>query len=262
MIPYFQSPRIEIGPFAIELFGVFTAIGIYTCARVGVARAVKRGLAPKILADYAFWGVVSGVVFGHLVHLFAYHPEELAKPYQIFKLWDGLSSFGGLLGGVIAAVILFRVRKLSIMEYGDVAAPAIALGWSITRIGCFTVHDHLGVRSDSFLAVAFPGGPRLDLGLLDAFLLGAIAAVLFELSRRELLKKKLLPLMAVLYSVGRFNLDFLRASDVPYHNTRYYGLTPAQYFCFVLLGWGLYALAMPAAPSTAPAQPAPAEPRK
>ncbi len=263
MIPYFMSPRLPLGPFNIELFGVFSALGIYLTTRIGIARANERGLQTKILADYAFWGVVTGVVVGHLVHLFAYHPEELAKPYQIFKLWDGLSSMGGVLGGVIAAVVLFRVKKLSVMEYGDVAAPPIALGWAIARVGCFTVHDHLGVRTTFPLAVAFPDGPRHDLGLYDALLLGAIAAVLFWLSKRGMFRHRLLAVLAVLYAPGRFLFDFLRASDVPYHDARYLGLTPAQYACFILIGWGLFMIARPVkatATAAAAAEPPPAEP--
>ncbi|HEY3447087.1 MAG TPA: prolipoprotein diacylglyceryl transferase family protein [Myxococcales bacterium] len=257
MIPYFMSPRLALGPVNIELFGVFSALGIYLTTTIGIKRAVARGLQTKILADYAFWGVLCGVVFGHFVHLFAYHPEELAKPYQIFKLWDGLSSFGGLLGGVIAAVILFRVKKLDLMEYGDVAAPPIAMGWAIARVGCFTVHDHVGVLTSFPLAVAFPNGARHDLGLYDAFLLAAIAAILFAASRRGMFKHRLLALMAVLYAPGRFLFDFLRAEDVPYHDARYYGLTPGQYFCFVLAAWGLYMLARPVKPATAELSPRP-----
>ncbi|MGC4115308.1 MAG: prolipoprotein diacylglyceryl transferase [Myxococcales bacterium] len=259
MIPFFISPKLPLGPVTIELFGVFSALGIYLTTRIGLGRAVKRGLQTRILADYAFWGVVSGVVFGHLVHLFAYHPEELAKPYQIFKLWDGLSSFGGLLGGVIAAIVLFRLNKLDLMEYGDVAAPPIALGWAIARVGCFTVHDHIGVRTSFPLAVAFPDGPRHDLGLYDAFLLFAIAAVLFWLSKRGMFKHRLLAVMAVLYAPGRFLFDFLRAEDVPYHDARYFGLTPAQYFCFILAGWGLYMLARPVKPQPDPTPQPPPE---
>jgi len=82
----------------------------------------------------------------------------------------------------------------------------------------------------------------------------AIAAVLFALSRRGLFHRKLMAVMAVLYAPGRFLFDFLRASDVPYRDARYFGLTPGQYFCFILAAWGLYVLARPGAtPSPAPA---------
>jgi phosphatidylglycerol:prolipoprotein diacylglycerol transferase len=86
--------------------------------------------------------------------------------------------------------------------------------------------------------VSFPGGARHDLGLYDALLLGAITAALFALSRRKKLAGRLLPLLALLYSVGRFFLDFLRATDVAYSDARYFGLTPAQYVCMALFAYG------------------------
>jgi phosphatidylglycerol:prolipoprotein diacylglycerol transferase len=88
----------------------------------------------------------------------------------------------------------------------------------------------------------FPGGPRHDLGLYDALLLGAIAAILFWLSRRDRLTGRLLPLLALLYSIGRFFLDFLRATDVPYADARYAGLTPAQFVCIGLFVYGVAGL--------------------
>jgi phosphatidylglycerol:prolipoprotein diacylglycerol transferase len=45
-------------------------------------------------------------------------------------------------------------------------------------------------------------------------------------------------LLAVIYSVIRFNLDFLRASDLGFVDKRYWGLTPAQYIVVGLIGVG------------------------
>jgi phosphatidylglycerol:prolipoprotein diacylglycerol transferase len=242
LIPYIPPPSWRIGPLTIEIFGVFAALGIYFGARLAAGRAQRQGLDPRPLADFALWGVVLGVVFGHLVHLFLYHPEELADPWRIFKVWDGLSSFGGLLGGVIAAVVFFRRRGLRFMAYGDALALGVAPGWGVARLGCFAVHDHPGVRTDFFLAVDFPGGARHDLGLYDALWLFAIAAVLWTLAHRGLLRGRLLALLAVMYGVGRFFFDFLRATDVAYADARYFGLTPAQYFSVAIVAWGVWQL--------------------
>jgi phosphatidylglycerol:prolipoprotein diacylglycerol transferase len=48
--------------------------------------------------------------------------------------------------------------------------------------------------------------------------------------------------LALLYGVGRFGLDFLRARDLPYVDARYLGLTPAQYACIALVLFGLWRL--------------------
>src|SRR5712664_3277658 len=119
------------------------------------------------------------------------------------------------------------------------AAAFQALGWAL-------VHGRL---TNVALAVAFPGGPRHDLGLYDAMLLGAISAVLFAVARRELLQDRLLALLALLYGVGRFALDFLRAADVPYSDARDFGLTPAQYVCILLVAYGAIRLALRREPS-------------
>ena len=159
---------------------------------------------------------------------------------------------------MLAAVVFFRVKRMRMLDYGDAFALGTAPGWAIARLGCFSVHDHPGVRTSFPLAVAFPDGPRHDLGLYDALWLAAIAVLLFWLARRGVLKGRLLAVLAVLYAVGRFNFDFLRASDLAYRDARYLGLTPAQYFCFALVGWGAVTLARGVpAPAPRPAAPPP-----
>jgi phosphatidylglycerol:prolipoprotein diacylglycerol transferase len=243
VIPYLQPPSLHLGPLTVEPFGVFAAAGIYLGARLATGRAAREGLDPQPLVDYAMWGVLAGVLGGHFVHLFLYHPEELRDPWRVVKVWDGLSSFGGLLGAVIALAVFLRHRRLSLAPYADALALGTAPGWGVARIGCFVVHDHPGVRTGFPLAVAFPGGARHDLGLYDALWLFAIAAVLYALASRGALRGRLLAVLAVLYGLGRFSFDFLRARDVAYADARYLGLTPAQYFCFLIVGWGIYQLA-------------------
>jgi phosphatidylglycerol:prolipoprotein diacylglycerol transferase len=243
LIPYYQPPTLHLGPFTLESFGVFAAVGIYLAVRVAAGRAAREKLDPTPIIDYALWGVLAGVVAGHLVHLLLYHPEELrADPIRLFKVWDGLSSFGGLLGGMLAALFFFRWKGVRLLAYGDALALGIAPGWALARLGCFSVHDHKGIRTDFFLAVNFPSGPRHDLGLYDALLLLAIAVLLYALARRRILAGRLLAVLALAYGLGRFFLDFLRARDLPYVDARYLGLTPAQYACFLLLAWACWQL--------------------
>ena len=245
MIPYFEPPALHLGPFTIQVFGVLAALGVYVGARIAMRAARDDGLDRQVIGDYAVWGVVSGVVVGHLVHLFLYHPEELREPWRIFAVWEGLSSFGGLLGAVIAAIVFFRKRRVRLHDYSDAFALGLAPGWGIARLGCFAIHDHPGVRTDFPLAVAFPDGPRHDLGLYDAIALFAIGAVLFALRRSGNLRGRLLAVLALLYGLQRFFLDFLRGypGDVAYADARYLGLTPAQYFCFALWGYAIWRFA-------------------
>lgn len=267
MIPYLYVPPLKLGPLTIEPFGIFVALGIILAARLLTRQAERDGLDSTPLQDYAPWGVGVGIVAGHFFHLFAYHPEELSKsPFQVLKVWDGLSSFGGLIGGILAAVFFFKARKLRFRDYADAFALSVAPGWAVARLGCFAVHDHRGVRTDFFLAVDFPGGARHDLGLYDALFLFGLTALLWSLRNGNRLRGKLLPLLSLLYAFGRFFFDSLRATDLSYVDARYLGLTPAQYGCFALVAFGLWGLVRwqaptPRAPSSGVGNGSPAQPQ-
>lgn len=245
MIPWFVVPPLQIGPLALQPFGILAAAGIFLAGKLLVREAERRGLDARAIERSASWALLGGIAGAHLVHVLFYHPEELRQGglLQLLKVWDGLSSTGGVLGGLLAILIFFRIRGLSFRRYGDVFALGVAPGWMVARLGCFSVHDHPGVRTAFALAVAFPGGARHDLGLDDALVLAALSALLYALDRRGHLGGRLLPLLALLYGAARLLLDFLRARDLPYSDARYLGLTPAQYACIALVAWGAAHLA-------------------
>ncbi|HVP69074.1 MAG TPA: prolipoprotein diacylglyceryl transferase family protein [Anaeromyxobacteraceae bacterium] len=243
MIPWFELPALHLGPVTLQFFGVFAAAGVFLAVRMAARAAAARGLDPRVVVDYSVWGVASGIFFGHLFHLVAYHPEELRDPKRVLQFWEGLSSMGGLAGGVLAAVAYFRAKGVRLSDYADSFAVGMAPGWAVARLGCFAVHDHPGVLTRFPLAVEFPGGPRHDLGLYDALVLLALSFLLWTLWRRRRLEGRLLAVLALGYGVSRFLLDFLRARDLPYVDARYLGLTPAQYTSVLLVAWALYRLA-------------------
>jgi phosphatidylglycerol---prolipoprotein diacylglyceryl transferase len=245
LIPYFVIPPLQIGPVAIQPFGILAAAGVWLASALLLRGARRRGLDEAPLRDFPAWALAVGVICGHLVHLLFYHPEELREGgvLQLLKVWDGLSSTGGVLGGVLAAAVFFRARRIPFSRYSDVFALALAPGWAVARLGCFSVHDHPGRLTTFLLAVAFPDGARHDLGLYDALVLFALNGLLYALERRQVLKDSLLAVLALGYGTARFFLDFLRATDLPYSDARYLGLTPAQYAAIALVVYGLVRLA-------------------
>jgi phosphatidylglycerol---prolipoprotein diacylglyceryl transferase len=249
LIPGFTFPSLHLGPITIQSFGVLTALGVLTAVWLGGRAARGLGRDPQVITDFAVVGILTGVVTGHLVHVFLYHPEELRLSWQALRFWEGLSSMGGLLGGILAAFVWFRWRKIDFSQYSDPLALGLAPGWGLARVGCFTVHDHPGIRTDFFLAVNMDGVPRHDLGLYEALLLFALGALLWTLHRRGILRGRLLPLLGVLYGTARFFLDFLRArpGDVPYADGRIdgTGLTAAQFIVVGLVAYGAWRLSRP-----------------
>lgn len=252
MIPYVYIPTLTPLPgMEISVFGICFAVGILIGMRVTERAAVWYAPGDaRPLEGMLIWAVVPGILFAHAWHVFLYHPELLKTDGVgvVFRLWDGLSSMGGVLGGTFGIALYLRRRKVPIRPYLDALALGATCAWALGRVGCALVHDHPGRKTDFFLAVNFPpelGGPRHDLGLYEAILLGGIALVLYLIARRGTFRARqgfLMGLFIALYTPARFFLDFLRATDTGFDDARYAGLTPAQYCCLLLFPVGLWLL--------------------
>jgi len=245
LLPYVELPDLHLFGLTIHPFGVFAAIGVYVGAVLTVRGGRVYGLGDtKSLSEVFTWALLGGLLGAHLLHVLGYHPELLRTdgPLVLLKVWDGVSSMGGVLGGMAGIALYFWRKGLRIHPYWDAIALGTAPGWAIARLGCAVVHDHKGVKSQAWFAVAFPDGPRLDMGLIDFVVLAVLTAVLYLLARKRRPEGTLMGVLAIGYSVPRFFLDFLRARDLPFVDGRILGLTPAQWITPVLLAAGIYLL--------------------
>lgn len=170
---------------------------------------------------------------------------------ELGRVWGGFSSNGGFLGAVAAMVFFFRVyRKRDFWMHADTVMFCFPFAWVIARMGCFMVHDHIGVPLEqvpwlAFSAVDFPQplGPRLELGLLEALWTAGIALLFFVLNRKERTPGFFTAVWCMTYAPIRFASDFLRNADLANSDVRWLGLTPAQYgsICMFLAGLGVIA---------------------
>jgi phosphatidylglycerol---prolipoprotein diacylglyceryl transferase len=230
-------------PLSIKPFGVLVATGVYLGGYLAVRQARRLGLDQRLLYSFILWVIGGGFVGGHVLDAIFYYPREvLADPLRLVRLWEGLSSFGGFTGAAIGGLIWGWRRRVAILPYADVLASTFPLGWVFGRAGCALAHDHPGLRSEAWFAVRYPTGGRFDLGLYEMLLTIPLAILFIVLRRQPRPWGFYLGTMAIAYAPWRFALDFLRATDIAVVDPRYGGLTPAQWACFVLLGFGVWRL--------------------
>ncbi|PID37959.1 MAG: diacylglyceryl transferase [Proteobacteria bacterium] len=235
MIPYLELPSFNLFGEVLQPYTYLVMLGMALCFVLAQRRVKQVGLYGTLSAVGLFWIAVGGFLGAHVVDVIAYHPERLAKnPWILLSIWDGLSSFGGFLGGSLAFWIYCKRQGIWMLAYLDALVFGFAPGWIIARGGCFAAHDHPGWPSDFFLAVAYPGGARHDLGLYELLVAVAITAVLYLLPKRRRFVGFYIGLGFVLYGSARFGLDFLRAIDV-----RYLQLTPAQWLSIGMVAIGV-----------------------
>jgi phosphatidylglycerol:prolipoprotein diacylglycerol transferase len=233
VIPYLEHPIIEIGSYPLQAFRVLALIAIVVEYMIVVRRAPAHGFSSEQASSLIAWATVFGLVSAHVFDVLAYYPERLLEdPLELFRIWGSLSSWGGMLGGLGGLAFVAWRRGLGangVLRFLDVAIYALPFTLAVGRLGCGLQHDHLGVASTHFLAVAFPDGPRFDLGLLEFFYLVPVAALFFVLGRKPRPLGFFSGLYFALYGPVRFVLDTLRVDDA-----RYFGWTPAQYLCVLM----------------------------
>ncbi len=244
LLPYL--PRLEaipLGPVGIQPWGILVATGFLVGGRVAEKRCREAGLDASVISPLVVWLVVAAAVGGHLGHALFYQPRHyLANPLELLKVWDGLSSYGGFLLAVPTTVWFFRRHRLPWWNYAECLAYGMAPGWMFGRLGCFVVHDHVGVTTTFWLGMKgiCREGPSYlachELGLYDALLAAALWGGFAILGRKPRFTGFFLALLTLIYGLCRFGFDFLRDSTT---DTRYLGLTPAQYGSLAMAAVGV-----------------------
>ncbi len=245
-------PAIDLAEFRVfgvtfHTFGLLVAVGVLLGHHMTVRHARAIGVRPANVVDrFVLVTFTGGFLAGHMLDTIFYHPEVLRRDWrELFMIHHGLSSFGGITGAVIAGLTFVLVKKLNPWVFLDLATYAFPFGWLFGRMGCAVVHDHPGRLTDSPLGVRFPGGTRYDLGLIEFALTPLLIALVVIVSRRTRRPGMIAGALAVAYSLMRFPLDFLRATDLgPESDPRYGGLTPAQWACIGVTALGCWVLAV------------------
>ena len=128
----------KIGPFTIFSYGVMMALAVLICSFL-LSRDFRRlKKSEDFVFDFVFWIVVGGITGARLFYIVLnpdYFRDDLLETIRIQN--GGLAWQGGFAGAVLTGLFLIRKNFLPLWETLDLAAPYIALGQSIGRIGCF-----------------------------------------------------------------------------------------------------------------------------
>lgn len=259
MIPFFEQPVIRLGPLSIHAFGVIVAISVLIGFKVSERRFDNLDLDRTLGERMNWWLLVGGFLGAHIFAVLFYFPEKIVRdPFVLLRVWDDISSFGGIFGGIIGIWLFFHFRArivdgLTRVRYLDVSAYAFTIALMVGRIGCALAHDHPGRVTSFPLAVSLdrleaqqyvrtiyaranreaelpPSRELADLGFHDLglyeflYLLVVVVPIVVLAGKRKRPPAFFLALFTALYMPVRFALDFLRVSDA-----RYAGFTPAQW---------------------------------
>jgi phosphatidylglycerol---prolipoprotein diacylglyceryl transferase len=236
VIPYFEQPKLHLGPLTVHAFGALVATGILLAFRLIRKRAPGLGLDPVLAERLAMRMVIAGFICAHIFDRLAYYPSEtFANPLSLLYIWQSISSFGGFIGAVIVAFLFMRQQSAAGWRYLDLIAYAFPLAWMFGRLGCTVAYDHPGTPTSFFLGQRYSDHiVRHNLGLYEALYTAVLVLIFLHLGKKKHRPAFFVGLLPLAYAPVRFTLDFLRIEDA-----RYFGLTPGQYGSVLLVGASL-----------------------
>ena len=241
MIPYIEQPGLDLGLIHIHAFGALVAAALLIGLEIFRRRSARAGLDAAVGSRLAGWILVGGLLGAHLVdRLFYNFGETLSDPLSLLILWEGISSYGGLIGGTVGAWLFLRRNPQgpNSWRYLDAVAYAVPFAFVLGRLGCFLAFDHVGAPTTFVLGQEYVDGVvRHNMGLEEALYWVVIATVTAVFGRTARRPGFFVGLVAVLYAPGRFLLDFLRISD-----ERYAGLIVSQYASILVFAIGVWVL--------------------
>ncbi len=246
MIPYFELHTIDIGFIHIKIWGTFIAAAFLVTLYFILKKAEKQKLQKEMILNLGIWIMIAAILGGRIFYFLTERFDAfMNSPIEILKIWQGgLSIYGGFFGALIVLYIFSKKYKVDMVKLGDIIAFYLPLGLFIGRLGCFFIHDHKGIATDSLLGVEFTTGTAFDLGLLLSLsgLVMFIAFLAVDRERKDLPRGFFLYLFLILYGCLRLGLDFLREWTGDAADARFLDLTAAQYFSIAFIAIGLFCL--------------------
>jgi phosphatidylglycerol:prolipoprotein diacylglycerol transferase len=248
VISYDPLVRIHIGPLSISPHGIGIAVGFLLGARFMLPTSRKLGLPDEEVYPL-FTRAAIGAIIGARLAYVANHLGDYDSVLDVLRVWKGgISLLGGITGAVLLAVPRMRSRRLSFWKIMDAAAPGVALGILVGRIGDLIIADHLGKTTDFFLGYRCPpaavdvGSPCVpgtivhQTALYDQIFVFVVLMVLLRLRRRPHFQGFLAMVFVAGYATSRIIEDFLR------EDLRHFGLTGSQWWALTMLLLSLYGL--------------------
>ena len=207
---------LKIGPFVVHGYGLMIAIGVFLALFLAERRAKKKGLDADCLYTLTFLCVIAGFIGAKLLFCLVEFKMLMTEPLRVLSS-NGFVVYGGIIGGTLAAFLYIKKKKYDFWKYFDLVLPSVAVAQGFGRIGCFLAGCCYGRTTESWFGIAFqhsnfaPNNVKLiPTQLISAVGMFLIAAVLFVFDRKNTKKGRVGALYLILYSIGRFFVEFLR----------------------------------------------------
>lgn len=222
----------------VAFYGLIIAIGMFIAMMLAFHEAKVTGQDVDMYYDFAIWLIVCSVAGARLYYVIFQWDQYKDNLLEIFNLRSGgLAIYGGILTGIITAIVYAKVKKQNFWQLADVAIVSVLVGQMIGRWGNFFNREAYGGYTNGLFAMQI----RLDEagGVVTEELLSHLAVVdgisyiqvhptfLYEslwnlglfililiFRRRKKFEGEVFAWYAIGYGIGRFIIESLRTDQL------------------------------------------------
>jgi phosphatidylglycerol:prolipoprotein diacylglycerol transferase len=238
-ISYTPIVHVKLGPLNISPHGVGIAVGFLLGARLMLPESTRKGISEDDVYTVLIRAAIGALIGARVAYVINHLGDYTSDPLGVFKVWEGgISLLGGIFGAILLALPITRKLKIDAWRMLDAAAPGIALGIVVGRVGDMIVADHLGKPTSFFLGYRCRAGidtaspcigdvvhqPHLYDLFFASLLLGGLLWLRKRSHERPLFDGAQIFVFGAFYGVARFIEDFFRIDET--HGT---GLTGSQW---------------------------------
>lgn len=140
-----NSVIFVLGFIQIRWYSLLVLLAFIIGYLLVINRCKKKNISIALINDLCFYIVIFGILGARLYYcLFeiGYYSKHII---DIFKIWEGgLAIHGGIIAGLICVYIYSKKKKINLIEFLDIFAPALVIGQAIGRWGNFFNREAFG----------------------------------------------------------------------------------------------------------------------
>lgn len=247
-IKLFIDPvAFTLGPFKVHWYGIIIAVAILIALTLAMKQSKKFGIKEDDLIDMFLFALPVSIVFARLFYVVFKLNDFKNDFWGIFRIWEGgIAIYGALIGAILVVYFFTKARKMNMLDLCDFACVYLPLAQAIGRWGNF-VNQELygtpttlpwGMTGSRIQREAAP--ENMNALVHPTFLYESlwnvlVFIVLLRLRKNKKVKGSVIGWYLLLYSLGRFLIEFIRVDEFQAGSIRYNQLFAAVVFIGALI---------------------------
>lgn len=220
---YLVENLFGIEGLSIAWYGVIIACGMILGCLLAIYRSRQTGICKDHIYDFEIVLIPVCIVCARAYYVIFEWEQYKDNLWEIFAInKGGLAIYGGVIGGMIAASIFCKVKKISFLAFADTLIPSLVLGQSIGRWGNFVNQEAYGNLITDPKLQFFPYGVFIESSgqwhqatfFYESFSNAILLCIMLLAYPKFKRKGYLLPLYMIGYGAIRFFVEGLRTDSL------------------------------------------------